>query len=650
MLCIAVASPSQAFAIESVEELFERAEPEGNAEELIGLLQDLRKNRIPINLSTESQLLKLPLLNPADAAKIVDWRQKKGFIGSASELEAVIGSDNARRAAPYLSFDIPRVLKEKRAPDQFNASLIGRVYWETPPRIGLENGRYAGDNRRVYSRMQAGTSNYGVSIVQESDIGERDFGDFLSFSIHAQQIGILSEAVVGDYRLSFGQGLLFGQGRYFSKGTDAVEGVLVFSPALRPYSSAAEENFFQGAAVTLSPGPFEITAFTSHNRVDATIEDGVVTSLSSTGYHRTAYELQKKDDLTQNVQGLNLRYKYSAGELKGGIGATWASYRYGLPLEWLDGSGNGRQLGSVEANAVCRAVQVFGEAAFSHCPDAFSWICGVQGDLGQGVTGVASMRQYTVDYYSPFAGAFAERGGDGSDEEGFYLGLKARVLDNLNVGASYDIFRFPELSSTYALPSSGHDARLYVTWRQNRSMTWDGLYQHKQKAETSIQSDSGDVLEYVMPVPKTTNRLQLGLKSRLSSMFTLKTKGEYKSVESGYLDGIQTDRGWLLYGQLDCTIGALVLKTRFTRFDTDSYDAAVYSYEDDLPLVYTLNAYSGKGDAMFIMVSYEPARHFRLSARYETTRYLDRDVYSSGNDLRPSSSPGAFHLGVMLQF
>ena len=650
MLCISVAAPPVAFAIESVEELFERAEPEGNVEELIGILQDLRRNRIPVNSATEAQLLRIPLLTPADAAKIVEWRQKQGPIASGVELEAVIGADGARRAAPYLSFDLPKTLREKRTAGQISGSVTSRVYWETPPRLGIENGKYAGDNRRVYNRVQVVTPNYGVSFVQESDIGEPRFGDFLSFSVHAEQIGILSQAVVGDYRLSFGQGLLFGQGRYFSKGTDAIDGVLVFSPALRPYTSAGEEKFLQGAAVTLSPGPFEITAFKSGNRVDATIEDGAVTSISSTGYHRTVYELQKKDDLTQNVQGLNLRYRYRAGELNAGIGATLASYRYGLPLAWLDGGGSVRRLGSVEANIVYKAVQVFGEAAFAHAPDALSWTCGVQADLGQGITGVASMRQYAIGYYSPFAGAFAERGGDGSDEEGFYLGLKARVFDTLNVGASYDIFRFPELSSTYALPSSGHDARLYATWRQNPSMTWDGLYQHKQKDETAIQTDSGEVFEYVMPVPKTTNKVQLGLKTRLSSIFTFKTKGEYKSVESVYVDRVQADDGWLLYGQLDCTLGALVLKTRFTRFDTDSYDAALYSYEDDLPMVYTLNAYSGRGKAVFIMLSYEPARNFRLSAKYETTWYADREVVGSGNDLRATSSPGSFHVGCMLQF
>jgi hypothetical protein len=638
---LAVSDP--ALAYDSVEELFDRAEPEGNAEELFTILDEFRRNPIPVNTATEERLLEFPLLSPVDAAKIIDWRRQKGPIASATELETVIGVDNARRLAMYFSFEMPKAVLKKEAVRGIKGSFIGRVFWESPQRAGIEDGRYAGDNRHLYSRFQAATPNFGVHVLQDSDVGEQDIDDFLSFNVHAERIGILTQAVVGDYRLSFGQGLLAGQGRYFSKGTDAVDGVLLFSPALRPYTSAGEENFLQGAAVTLSPGPFEVTAFLSDNKVDASIDNGP----SASGYHRTEYERENKDKLTQQVKGANLRYRYRTGELSTGIGATWVTYRYGLPPEWLEES---RQ-GSVEASAVYRNVQVFGEAAYTRNSDALSWICGVQADLARGITGVVSMREYAVDYYSPFAGAFVERGDGGSNEEGFYLGLRAKVLPTLTLAASYDMFRFPELDKDdYALPSSGHDARCYVTWKQNRWMTWDGMYQHREKEETRKQIDADNYLQYYMPVPKTTNRLQLTLKTRLSSEFSLKTGGGYKSVRSEFTDSRETEEGWLLYQQLNCKLGPVTLKSRYSQFNTDSYDAALYAYEDDLPLVYTLNAYSGRGKACFILLDFEPVSNFSLTARYETTWYADRDVYSSGADLRNTSSPSTFHLGVMWKF
>ena len=655
LFCASALSPAPALAADSIEELLDRSEPTGNAEVLFSDLETLRRSKIPINLATEEQLLELPLLTALDAAKVIDWRRQRGPIASIAELETAIGADVARRVAPYLSFELPPE-KEKRAEKKaqpsgkLRGSVISRAFWEIPPRTGIANGKYAGENRHLYSRVQAATPHYGVHLLSESDIGERRIDDFLSFNLHAERIGILTQAVAGNYRLSFGQGLLFGQGRYLSKGTDAIDGVLLFGPALRPYNSAGEDNFLQGAAATLLPGPFEVTGFTSRNKLDASIDAGVVTSISTSGYHRTATEIAKKDNLSQAVSGVNLRYRYRTGELNAGIGATFADYRYSLPLEAL-GNQRGSQLGSLEASVVYRHAQVFGEAAFDRNADALSWICGVQADLAKGVTGVASMREYAIDYVSPFAGAFAERGDSGTNEEGFYLGLKAKALSNLNLAVSYDIFRFPELDRThYALPSSGHDARFYATWKQNRWLTWDGMYQHKEKEETKKQLDEERTLQYYMPVPKTTNRVQLGLAARCSSTVTLKSRAAYKSLQSRFVTGTESEEGWLLYQQLDWKRGPVTLKTRLARFDTDSYDAGLYAYEDDLPLVYALHNYYGRGKAWFIMLDVEPVKDFCLTAKYEITLYNDREAYGSGNDLRNTSSPSSFNVGCMWKF
>ena len=642
--------PGAAYGLDPLEELLDRSEQEGNGAELVELLQELRNRPIEVNTATEQELLRIPGFSALDASRIVEWRSTNGMIGSVADLEAAIGADRASRAAPYLSFGL---LKSGKTPDSgrdIKGSMYGRAWWETPPRKGILTGKYQGGNLGLFSRVEASGRNWGAGFVQQRDIGEPDTGDFISFSVHAERIGIVSSAVAGNYRLSFGQGLLFGQGRYFSKGTDPVDGVVTFASSVRPSTSASEDNFMQGAAVTLSPGPLDITAFASRSLLDATVTDGVATSVSVDGYHRTASEQERKDALSLETQGVNLRYRYRTGGLSGAIGGTLASWRYGLPVEWLRGDRQARRSGSVEASAVYGQVQAFGEVAYSEQPNACSWIAGLQGLISPGVTGVASVRRYDTGYFSPFAGAFAERGSDGANEEGFYLGLNARVLPNLDMGASCDMFRFPELSDTWPLPSSGHDARLNFTWRQDPSITWSGLYQHKQKNDTAKQTEPGGWIQYVMPVPMTTNRVQLGVETKASSLFTIRTRGEYKSVESLLSSGRTTDRGWLLYGQLKSTFGRMAVTTRYTRFDTDSYDAAVYAYEEDLPLVYSLATFSGRGHAMFILVNWDATGTLKLAAKFETTWYADRTSYGSGNDLRATSSPGSFNLGAIWKF
>jgi hypothetical protein len=648
-LCAFMALPATAHAFETVEELLERSEQEGNAEELAETLAALRRQPLPVNRATESELLRIPLLSAADAHRIVVIRERDGAFDGAASLAGAIGPDNAARIAPYLSFDLPRAAAGKRD-RAIRGSVYARFSREIPERQGIVTGKYEGENRKLFGKIELSGSNFGAAVVQESDIGEPDTADFRSFTVHADRIGILKTAVAGNYRLSFGQGLLLGQGRYFSKGSDPVDGVLIFSPSVRPFASSSEYGFMQGAAATFNPGRFELTAFTSRNLHDATLKDGVATSANEDGYHRTAAEQEKKDRLKLEARGMNVRYRFGSGRLAGGIGGTMLNYRYGLPVAWLDGDRQERSAASVEAGLVYGRVQVFGEAAFSHDPEAASWICGLQATLAERVTGVASVRHYAVGYYSPFAGAFAERGDDGSNEDGFYFGVNARAFDNLELGISCDVFRFPELASTYALPSSGHDARLNATWKQGRRLTWSMLYQHREKEETKIQTEDGGWREYVMPVPKTTSRLQLNLEVQASPAIALRTRGEYKSVESRFESGVENERGWLCYQQLRSNLGRLAITTRYTRFRTDSYDAAVYAYEDDLPQLYSLTPYWGRGQAAFILAGYRPSDNFMLAGKYEITWFADRESYGTGNDLRATSSPAVFSLGAMLKF
>jgi len=73
-----------------------------------------------------------------------------------------------------------------------------------------------------------------------------DVDDFTSFSLNAYDFGVLKSAVVGNYTLNFGEGLLMGQNRYFSKGSDPAGSVRLSSRRLKPYSSSGSTGFCKG--------------------------------------------------------------------------------------------------------------------------------------------------------------------------------------------------------------------------------------------------------------------------------------------------------------------------------------------------------------------------------------------------------------------
>ena len=659
--------PLSAAETEDVESLFGMQEPEGDLEPLLEELADLRRRKILLNEATAEDLLQLPWLTAEDARRIVEGR-RQGPIRSVEGLAGLIGQEKAQRTLPYILFEKDLTLRRQALRDQIEGSLYSRWFTEYPEREGITDGSYPGGNYKLYNRLQVAIPHLKASVVQEKDVGERDLDDFTSFSLNAYDFGILKSAVLGNYTLNFGEGLVMGQNRYFSKGSDPAGSVRLHSRRLSPYTSSAEYGFLQGAAATLRPGDFEVTAFTSSNRVDGRVSDkGLITSFDDSGYHRTDTEIARKDGVTEEASGANLLWNFSAAGFDGRIGASMVHYRYSEPLESLveagyDESGaSSGNLTSLEAALSSGRVGMFMEAAFSEKPDDASWVGGISWEPKRGVSAVAAVRQYGARYYSPFAGAFAERGDGASNEEGYYAGVDLKLSRKVQLGAYYDWFRFPELSTTYyPYPSEGQDMRLFAVWKASRSLKWTMQLQHKRKAEALKQCplvdgeyvDCGDDSDDKIwtAVDTETNRLRLDCDLKPFRGFSTRTRGEVKRVTKELYSGSPDYDGWLAYEQLNYTVGRLALKWRGTIFNTDSSDAMLYAYEDGLPMQFDLGSYNGRGTSMFFLASWKALRNLKLAARYEITCYSDREVYSDGADLRPTDSPATLHLGCLWTF
>ncbi len=650
--------PARAFAAETgdMQNLLDNAESESNIEQLLDLFDRLKSSRIVLNQADADDLCQLPWLMRSDADAIISHRRSKGPILSLSELELIIGKEKTASIAPYILFTRERALRQ--VPEAKAALVDGtfysRVFWETTPRQGILDGSYAGENYRLYNRLQFSTPHLKASLIQEKDIGEPDVADFSAISISAWDLGHLKSAVLGNYKLNVAQGLLIGQGRYFSKGSDPSGSVRLPSKQLLPSSSSAETGFLQGAAATVKLEPFDLTLFYSSNHRDAVINDaGIITSFSASGYHRTELEIERKDNVTEIISGANLLYRYQTGRISGRAGGTILNYHYPMPLDELDPSAAANMLSSatlysLETDLSIGKVSLFAEAAFSSHPSDASWIAGTEYEILHGITTVAAIRRYGAGYFSPFAGAFAERGSAASNERGYYVGLNAKISNRLSVAAYYDRFTFPLLDDHCPYPSDGDDARLIITWKPSHLFTWNLQLQHKYKEEQSNQGTSGDPLW--MALPQITNRCRLDCDVALSRSVQLRSRGEVKKVVKEYRAGDQQFYGWLASQQAGYTVGKFGLKGRLTVFNTDDYDAALYAYEDDLPLTSSLGMYNGRGKSLFLVATWQALPQLKIGARYEVTWYSDREVYSSGNDERATRAPGSFHLGCFFSF
>lgn len=145
--------------------------------------------------------------------------------------------------------------------------------------------------------------------VQFGLVGEKDPGepflrknypagyDHYGFHLIIRELGKLKTLAVGDYRLSFGQGLLLNNDFSLSKswGTNTV---IRRTQEPKRHFSTAESGYFRGAAAVFQMGNVTVTPFYSNKRFDANLSgDGQITSFKTDGYHRTSLEIEKKKQL-----------------------------------------------------------------------------------------------------------------------------------------------------------------------------------------------------------------------------------------------------------------------------------------------------------------------------------------------------------------
>ncbi|MBK7375217.1 MAG: hypothetical protein IPJ02_06605 [Chitinophagaceae bacterium] len=240
----------------------------------------------------------------------------------------------------------------------------------------------------------------------------------------------------------------------FKKSTEVIR-IKRESEVLRPYSSAGEINFHRGAGITLARSKWQLTAFISYRKLDANFVADTslnrfdhISSLQTSGYHRTKSESGDKGIQRQFAWGGNFSYRYKRIH----IGVNGIHYKFRLPLirsgepynrYSLSGSSFGNY--SLDYSYTFKNFHFFGEAAFSS-----SFSKAFVNGLIISVSSVADLsllyRNISRSYQSLYTAAFTEST-QPVNENGFYAGLTLRPGNSWQVDAYADLYEFPGLNT-----------------------------------------------------------------------------------------------------------------------------------------------------------------------------------------------------------
>lgn len=445
---------------------------------------------------------------------------------------------------------------------------------------------------------------------------------------------MLKSLALGDYQLSFGQGLTLWSGMSFGKGSGG-SSVMKRGAGVRPKASASEGRFFRGAAMTLSYRDLQATAFYSSRRIDATLvtsapdslngligdtldsflddfdEPELVTALQETGYHRTLGELAKRKTLRQQVFGGRLAYVGSQLE----IGCTAYHLRLGAPLQLKPSNynqfyfqGDRLTVAGLDFRWQLTKAAFFGEFSMSG-RDAFAGLVGVTVKPAGYLDFTLLYRNYGLRYQNLFLGALKESS-RGQAEEGFYLGLQCAPAPRWSLLAHCDFFRLRWLTSQVYAPSWGQEYSVKILHQLNGSATM----QLRFKSKTKMKNSADDHCYSYYPIFYTKRSVQFLLSYTLLDDWALGNKVSYSHFFN--------DDGADSCGYLVCQDVAYKpegkpwsLTFRYALFHSDDYYSRISLYENDVLGAFSIPSLFGHGSRVYLLGRWKLVDALTLYAR-----------------------------------
>lgn len=661
-LLITAVNNAQNVSTEVMEEVLEELSvnnEEGEERDWSNELEELSERiQQPINLNTatKEQLEQFPFLSDVQVENLLAYLYIHGQMQTVYELQ-LVGEMDRRTIEYLLPFVCVQPVEQKALFPLWKEvlkygkqELLTRLDVPLYTRKGYQK-TYLGPplyhslryGFRYQDRIYAGFS-------AEKDAGEplaalhnKKGYDFYSLYLLITNIGRLKTLALGNYRLSFGQGLVVSTD--YLMGKTAYASSFTFrSSGIRKHSSTDEFNYFRGiaGAVSLSK-EFTLSAFYSHRSMDGVIEKDEITSIYKTGLHRSAKEADKRDLFTLQLAGGNLTYRHK--NLK--LGATGIYYVFNHPYQ-------------PELKGYSK-YNLHGNCLYNVGVDySYRWHrLSFQGETAMGKSGIASLnrlqytpvqgyqlmlihRYYTHDYWAMFAHSFGE-GSTVQNENGWYVAAEASPLAHWRFFASVDLFSFPWWKYRISKPSQGMDLLFQTNYSPRKKLDMYFNYRYKQK-ERDVTGTQGKVI-----APTYHHRLRYRLNYSPGNVFSFRTTLDYNHFHSF---GFSGSAGYQFTQLASCQLPWLPLKlsVQGSYFQTDDYDSRVYISEKGMMYSLYTPSFQGEGIRLAFHLRYDISSHWMVITKFGQTVYRDRNEIGSGYDLISGNKKADLQMQLRLKF
>ena len=581
---------------------------EVSTEDLLEELEELGTNKPNLNNLSYETAIRTLKLSDYQYYQLQLYLENYGEMASIYELDGMEGfGREERERLEHLAIVAHTPERQAFFKDFFKkgkSKMLIRYGQILERQAGYDTSRathYAGTPGHAMFRYTFDTQNrFSFKISGEKDPGEQFFKgeqrygfDFYSASVSIQDVGIVKKAVLGDYRLNFGQGLALGTSLLSGKGGGAGN-VRRFGTGIRAVAPTSEGDFLRGTVVTLG-----------NSRAEGTLFAG------------------RTFGSTDNCLGANVSYSHALFK----VGARIVGYSHS------DTSGT-----SAEKWRSLWQPTGFNVAADYH---AILFKQLLFGEIGVNQNGAVSVlqalitspiptlkiavifRHYDKHYSNPLGHAFGTNSKN-AGETGIYLTGDYVLSRRITLNLYADYYRLTILTYRTDAPVQGLDMGLSGEINLTRSSVLNVKYSFRSKPE-----NSPEFVYYKQIQEHHKHKIRLIWSN--SPIAALKLKTELDWILNRYPMSQTRRSGILLYQDIILNFPKpnISLHTRIAYFDTDSYDERLYAYENDVYYAFSIGSYYYKGIRGYLLLRYK-YKWISLWLRVAQTYYIDRQVISSG--------------------
>ena len=638
---------------ECFEQLYSESDvTESEKEEAFAILSELSEHPLDLNTATREDLERIPFLNAQQIEDIQAYVYQYHGMRTLGELSMIESLDFQRRQLLSYFVYLSPVNDNKPFPSlkeilsKGHHTLLFTCKAPFYQRKGDING-YLGYPYKHSFRYNFHYNDYfQIGLIGAQDAGEPFFSnknkfgyDHYSFYIQLRKLGKIKDLVLGRYKLSFGQGLVINNtlsfGKYATLSTLGRQ-----TNGIRVYSSRSSINYLQGVAATIELAHnLDLTTFFSYRTIDATLtSNGDIKTILNTGYHRTAKEMERKDNASQFTTGGNLNWR--CGRLTLGLTALFTHFDKALSpntdLYYRRYAPSGNDFWNVGINYsyMRKRWSLAGETATCN-GGTLATINNISVQVKSNLSLLAMQRYYRYDYTGLFARGFAE-GGKIQNENGLLLGTNWEIKHGLSLIAytDYSYFSHPRFGSHTASHTWDNVLNLYYTHK-----VWSLCAGYKLKLREKDDFNKTALINEITQRGRFT--LNYKAKTWVSKTQLDISACHYFSNSIGYMASENVTwvpNSWL---QLTALLGY---------FHTDDFSSRIYIYERRPLYSFSFPSFYGIGLHYALFARAELSPNLALILQSSTTSYFDRDKISSALQQINGSTKSDLELQMRWKF